>query len=134
MSLLLFVAMTGIMISSSAYLYVNQLFLAAAREGARAAATDTRLAGAAAATATSEIKTRVKNFVSQTSGIQLQDNNITLTGPTGSTGNRTVSLNINYQFTSPIRIGTYINRLNGGSTSASDTFTINSTATMRYEE
>ncbi len=135
MSLLLFVMMLGTILSISTYLYINHIFLTAAKEGARAAAVESNLADAATyADGETNVQDRVVEFVAQSTGIELTPSDVDLTGPTGAVGDRTVEVSVTYQFQNPVQIRTFINRLGGGSASGLDTFNIGSTATMRYEE
>lgn len=135
MSLLLFVAMLGTLLSLSLYLYLNHTFLTAAKEGARTASVETNLAdGNTYAAGVANVRSWVKSFISSSSGIQLQDSDITVTGPTGTFGSRTVTVTVSYAFQNPIQIRTFIDKLSGGSANNLDTFTISNTATMRYEE
>jgi hypothetical protein len=135
MSLLMFVMMLGSLLSLSMYMYINHSFLTASKEGARTAAVETNLANASTySTGLSNVRTWVKSFVSSSTGIQLADSNITLTGPTGTYGSRTVAVTVTYNFQNPVQIRTFMNRLGGGSATGLDTFTITNTATMRYEE
>jgi hypothetical protein len=136
MSLLLFVAMLGTLLSLSMYMYINHTFLTAAKEGARMAAVEANLANAGTwATGEDNVIEWVQNFVSSSSGIALADDDIALSGPDGGTiGNRTVTVTVSYEFQNPVQIRTFMNRLSGGSASGLDTFTITNTATMRYEE
>lgn len=137
MSLLMFVIMLGTLLSLSMYMYLNHTFLAAAKEGARMGSVETGLAqpsgSASYNTSVQNVKNWVKNF-SNSAGVTLADSNVTLTGPTGTAGNRTITVTVNYSFDNPIQIRTFINRLSGGSLTGLDTFTITNTATMRYEE
>lgn len=135
MSLIFFVMMLGTILSLSMYMYVQHTFLTGAKEGARAAAVNTNLANAGTyATGESEVKATVTDFVSSTTNIALDNNDIDIDGPSGAVGNRTVTITISHQFENPVQIRTFIDRLNGGSAEGLDTFTINGTATMRYEE
>jgi TadE-like protein len=136
MSVLMFVTMMGLLIGLSIYLYINHVFLTAAREGARMAAIDTNFAnGGTQATGIQDVQTWVINFVQSSSSFQLTNNNISVSGPNGSViGDRTMTVNVSYQLQNPVQILTFINRLTGGSAEGLDTFTINDTATMRYEE
>lgn len=136
MSLLMFVAMLGSLLSISMYLYINHIFLTAAKEGARVAAVETDLAnGATSAQGVSDVQDWVQDFVSSSTGIQLDPSNIDVSGPDGATvGSRTVTVTVNYEFQNPVQIRTFMNRMTGGSATGLDTFTISNTATMRYEE
>jgi Flp pilus assembly protein TadG len=136
MSMLLFTAMIGALVSLSLYLYINHSFLTAAKEGARVAAADSNFANTATInTGITNVRNWVRTFVSNSTGIQLSNSNINVTGPTGSsTGNRRMTVTITYQFQNPVQIRTFLNRLSGGSATGLDTFTITNTATMRYEE
>lgn len=136
MSMLFFMAMIGMLLSVSVYLYINHTFLTGAKEGARAAAVEVNLANVATYnTGVANVRTWVRNFIRSSTGITMADSGITVTGPTGSTvGNRTVQVRLSYTFQNPVQIRTFLNRLGGGTATGLDTFTITNTATMRYEE
>jgi len=136
MTLLIFIMMLGTLMSISFYLYLNNAFWTAAKEGARAASVDQNFANTTTvATGVTDVQTWVINFVQNSIGITIPASDITVTGPTGAViGSRTMQVTISYQFQNPVAIRTFINKLGGGNTTGLDTFTISSTATMRYEE
>jgi Flp pilus assembly protein TadG len=135
MSFLMFVIMVAALLGVSTYLYVNHSLLTAAKEGARAASLDVNLGNTTTrATGVTAVQNRVITFVRQSTGFTIPANNITVTGPTGTTGSRIVQVQVQVQFTNPVQIRTFLNRLNGGNTSNLDRVTIRTNASMRYEE
>ncbi len=135
MSLLFFVMMLGTLLSLSLYMYMNHVFLTAAKEGARVAAADSNFGNGNTTQGTTDVQTWVNQFVQSSSGITLNANNVTVSGPNGSqVGSRTMTVTVSYQFNNPVQIRGFIDRLNGGSGTGLDTFNITNTATMRYEE
>lgn len=135
MSILMFVIMLAMIMSMSLYLYVQHTLLTAAREGARIAAVDPNFGNAGTtSTGTSNVQAWVQNFVNSSTGIQLNNNDIVVNGPTGVAGSRNIAVSINYTFQNPIQVLTLLNRLGGGSATGLDTITMSSNATMRYEE
>lgn len=135
MSVLMFVIMLAMVMSLSLYLYVQHTLFTAAREGARIAAVDPSFGNAATtSTGTANVQSWVQNFVSSSTGIQLNNSNITVSGPTGATGSRNITVTLNYTFQNPVQVLTLLNRLGGGSATGLDTITMSSNATMRYEE
>jgi uncharacterized protein (UPF0333 family) len=135
MSILFFVMMLGTLLSMSMYMYINHTFLTGAKEGARKAAVESRLANSnTRSQGEATVKAYVRDLVSSSSGIQLANSNITLTGPVGTVGDRNVTVTITYDFQNPVQVRTFIDRLSGGSQTGLDTFRISNRATMRYEE
>lgn len=137
MSLLMFVMMLGTLLSLSMYMYMHHNFLTAAKEGARAAAAESKLGSQATYDeGVQNVKDRVSEFVGSTTGIDLDPvTDIIVDGPnpTGN-GDQTVTVTVTHDFENPIQIRTFMNRLSGGSAEGLDTFTISDNATMRYEE
>lgn len=132
----MFTLMTGFLASLSTLLYLNNVVTTAASFGARKAAVEGTLADAQnSATGVSNIKTSVKNFVSASSGLSLSNSDVTVTGPTGTYGDRTVTVNIQKVIDSPIKIQTLLNNMQGHTSPPNtDKITIGGAATMHYEE
>lgn len=136
MSMLVFVMMLGTLVSFSLYLFMNHTLFTAAKEGARMASIESRLATAATqAAGIANVRTWVKNFMSGSSGQQLADANITVTGPTGAVvGSRTVTVQVTYTLNNPVAVRGFMAALGGQSATGLDRFNLVSQATMRYEE
>jgi Flp pilus assembly protein TadG len=136
-SIILFVMLLAGLIAFSLYLYVTNSLMTAAREGARYAATDSRLANVATQSAAiSDIRQRVKDVASSATAIALEDADITVTGPSGTFGSRTVTIAISYDYTNAIAPMAFMASYGGGSVGddSLDASTINVSTVMRYEE
>jgi hypothetical protein len=113
--------------------------MTAVREGARYAATDSRLASATPATVTaaqSDIKDRVQAVVASATNIAIPDADITVSGPTGTFGSRTVTVTVDYDYTSSITPVALMSSYSGDTVGADtlDGSNINISTVMRYEE
>ena len=136
-SIILFLMLLGGLVAFSLYLYVTNSLFSACREGARYAATDAGLANVATnAASVSAAKARVESVTSSSTGINLADSDITVTGPTGAIGSRTVTVAISYNYTNTITPMAFMASYTGSPVSAEslDASTIRVSTMMRYEE
>ncbi len=134
--LIVFTILISVVMSFSAFLYLQHAMITSAREGTRIAAlngdlgdTDTQDTG------TTAVQQYVINSAQSLSGQTLTEDDITVTAPDpdGTTGERTVTVTINYDMQNPVNIGGLLTAL-GADGSVFDTFPVVATATMRYEE
>ena len=136
-SIVLFVMLLAGLIAFSLYLYVVNSLMTAAREGARYAATDSRLASVSTQSAAiADTRQRVQTVASSATGITLADADITVAGPTGTFGSRTVTVTISYDYTSSLAPMALMASYSGGSVAGQslDASTIDVATVMRYEE
>ncbi len=134
--LIVFTILISIVMSFSAFLYLQHAMITAAREGTRIAALNGDLGDADSQDAgTTTVQNYVINSASSLSGQTLTADDITVTAPDpdGTTGERTVTVTINYDMENPVNIGGFLTAL-GADGSVFDTFPVVATATMRYEE
>ncbi|MCA9842699.1 MAG: hypothetical protein KC475_11330 [Cyanobacteria bacterium HKST-UBA03] len=132
----MFTVMMGFLASMSVFLYINNVFTTAASMGARTAAVENTLADAGTfSQGEAAVKQVVKDFVGNATGIQLTDSDIAVTAPTGTFGERTVTVSIVEVIESPVKVMTMLNNMREqGSSGDEDEFTISAVATMHYEE
>ena len=136
-SIILFLMLLGGLVGFSLYLYVTNSLFTASREGARYAATDAGISvpatNAASVAATID---RVQSVTSASTGINLADADVTVTGPTGTVGSRTVSVAISYNYTNSISPMAFMASYSGSAVGAEslDATTIDVSTVMRYEE
>ncbi|MCA9788601.1 MAG: hypothetical protein KC476_08060 [Cyanobacteria bacterium HKST-UBA06] len=135
-SLIMFTVMMGFLASMSVFLYINNVFTTAASMGARTAAVEGALADAGTfSQGESAVKQVVKDFVGNSTGITLEDSDISVSMPTGTFGERTVTVQIVEVMESPVKVMTLLNNMREeGSSGHEDEFTISASATMHYEE
>ncbi len=138
-SIMMFVSMLGTLIMVSLYLYMSNTLLTAAKEGARVASINQDLAATQGSTTyndgVSAVQSWVQSFMQTSSGIVLPTSDVSVSGPTGTVGSRTVQVTVSYQFQDPLAIRTFMSELGGhGTSSGLDTYTLTNSATMRYEE
>lgn len=140
MSILFFVAMLCIILGLSLYLYVQHIFISAAKEGVRVAAIQRSFAtDPASAAGLANVRNRVRGLIPGSTTLILRDQDIQVSGPNpandpNAVGNRTITVTLNGNFRNPIQIRNFLNTLGGGSSGPPETITITSRATMRYEE
>jgi Flp pilus assembly protein TadG len=133
--IVVFTVMMAGLISFSLFLYMNHAFLTAVREGARYAATDSRMgtAGTVAAAQTA-VKNRVIQIIQASTGLTVAAADITVSAPTGATiGQRNVTVSVQYDYDAPFQLGTLISALGGGASDL-DSYPIQAQTVMRYEE
>lgn len=138
--IVMFTIMLALVMSISVYLYFQQALVTSAREGARMASLSNALsAGGSEQTGINEIKdyvtTTIRNLTGQQASPEIAT--ITVLPPSQSevqtTGERTVTVNIEWQMKNPVAIGKFLDAL-GADGSKFKTFPVYATATMRYEE
>lgn len=135
-SLIIFTIMLSLMMSVSVYLYIQHAMVSVAREGTRSASLNTKLGETATSNAgISETRTFVKNSALQIAGSTLTDGEITVTppSPTGTLGQRTVTVTINHTMNNPVNIAGFLEAL-GADGEEFRHIPVSATATMRYEE
>lgn len=137
MAIIFFMMMLGGLVCSSLYIYLENIYYTAAREGARYAATDVKLATAATqAQEVANIRQQVKNVINGAGGAVLGDTDIIVTGPTGTLGQRTVTVQVSYRYDMPIKPMALMHGLMGTTTAVNslDSFMVSAKAVMHYEE
>ncbi|MGE0199514.1 MAG: TadE/TadG family type IV pilus assembly protein [Candidatus Melainabacteria bacterium] len=135
--LVVFTILICMMTSISAYLYVQHALTTVAREGARVASLNSDLADAAnQSSAEDEIKSYVQNAMMQMTGQSLEADSIDVTPPdaAGTSGERTVTVAINYNMDNPVPIDSFLSAFPNTDGNHFSTIPVFSTATMRYEE
>jgi len=118
------------------FLYLQTTVFMAARHGARLAAVSSLMA-TNPASVTTTVRSGVQSyFIGVTGGRVIPSGNITLTGPTGTVGARTVTVRVTYTVTDGIPVGALLQTLGVSAATAADidSFDCAATATMRYEE
>ena len=137
MAIILFMMMLGGLICASLYIYLENIYYTAAREGARYAATDPALADVITqAQEIVNIKQQVKNVINGAGGASIADNNITIVVPVGVLGQRTVTVTVSYRYQMPIKPMALMKGM-AGDTSAGDnldSFVVGGSSIMHYEE
>lgn len=138
--MIIFTLLLAMVMSLSMYLYFQQALVTAAREGARHASLNNNLASASTEqTGITEIQnyvtTSIRNLTGQTASPDVAT--ITVVPPSDSasqtTGNRTVTVNIQWRMTNPLGVANFLNAL-GANGENFRTFPVAASATMRYEE
>ncbi|WP_373532085.1 TadE family protein [Vampirovibrio sp.] len=138
--IVMFTIMLALVMSISMYLYFQQALVTAAREGARQASLSSELgndgseqAGINAVQA--YVITSIRNLTGQQASPAVAT--ITVVPPSASLvqnpGERTVTVNIEWQMNNPVGISRFLNAL-GADGRKFQTFPVFATATMRYEE
>mgnify|MGYP001329421991 CR=1 FL=1 len=123
-SIVMFGFMMAGIASMSTYLYLQHAMVTAAREGARMAAINPDLGDPGTESiGISDVQDHVQAMVASTVGIPLEAGDIAVTAPSAADaiGERSVSVNIDYEIPNPLPVG-------------SDTFNLHSEATFHYEE
>jgi flagellar basal body-associated protein FliL len=116
----------------SIFMFFQTAVFMSARQGARVAAITP---GMSDGSAVSTVRSEVQSFFNNMTGQTVSSGNITVTGPTGATGYRNVSVRVTYTLDSPIPLGAFLESLGAaGAQAALDSFDCDATATMRYEE
>lgn len=117
------------------FLYLQTTIFMAARHGARLAAVNSQLVSDSAGV-TATVKSGVQSYFNSVTGRTIPLGNITLTGPTGTVGSRTVSVAVTYTVTDGIPVGAFLQTLGVSAATAADidSFDCAASATMRYEE
>lgn len=138
--IIFFTIMLALIMSISAYLYFQQALVTAAREGARQASLNNEIgAGGSELAGTTEIQAYVENTIERLTDQQAAPGvaTITVIPPSQSadqtSGNRTVTVNIEWQMQNPVGISGFLKAL-GANGDRFKTFPVYATATMRYEE
>ena len=134
-ALIIFAVLMGFSANISVYLYVVHSFASAAREGARAASLNHDLTGVNTATAQGKVKATVKDYIQHSTGILLDDADIAITLPDSSatSGERHVSVNVDYDLPMPLNAAGLVEAF-GGSADGLDVIPVHGFAMMRYEE
>jgi hypothetical protein len=138
--IIIFTIMLALVMSISVYLYFQQALVTAAREGAREASLNNEIGlGGSEAAGTANIRAYVENTIEKLTGQEATPGVATITvippsqSPNQTSGNRTVTVNIQWQMQNPIGIGNMLDAL-GTDGDRFKTFPVYATATMRYEE
>jgi Flp pilus assembly protein TadG len=137
LAIIIFCLFLMFLVMISFYLYFQHTFLTAARDGARFAATEPKLASANATERSEgidDVKDHVRNFVQTTTGMVLSNGEITVTGPTGTVGNREVQVTIVHTYDSPFHPSEMLSGDAAVTAESVESFEINATAVMFYEE
>ncbi len=135
-SIIMFAIMLSSVTAMSAYLYVQHATITAAREGARIAALNSDLGSAAnVGVGEAAVEDFVIDMMASASGITISSADVTVTAPDAldPVGDRSVQIDIDYELTNPIPVGSILTALTGNSYGF-DTIPIHSEATMHYEE
>ncbi|MBY0450231.1 MAG: pilus assembly protein [Cyanobacteria bacterium] len=135
LGIIMFVLMSGAIISISTYLFVQHAVVSAVREGARSASFNSDLASSNPQTGIDAVRIAVQNFMTQTTGINLTTGMITVIppDPAGTFGQRSVSVTIRYPMPNPLPIGAFMSALGANGTPFNQ-FNVVARAVMRYEE
>jgi hypothetical protein len=134
-SLVMFVTMLSVIFTLCIYLYFQNILITAAREGARVASLTPELATTGQLEAgRSAVIAAVQNFMQQTTGQQLTPEQIEVTAPSGTFGERTVKVAIDYNLTSPVPIPDMSSDYNGDPSTLYHSIPLSASATMHYEE
>lgn len=135
LGIIMFVLMSGTIISISTYLFVQHAVVSAVREGARSASFNSDLSGSNPQVGIDAVRISVQNFMTQTTGINLTSGMITVVppDPAGTFGQRSVSVTIRYPMPNPLPIGAFMNALGANGTPFNQ-FNVVARAMMRYEE
>lgn len=116
----------------SIFMFFQTAVFMSARQGARLAAVNPNMTSGGSIAA---VRNGVQSFFNNMTGQNLPSGNITVTGPTGATGYRNVSVRVTYTLDSPIPLGAFLESLGAAGAQATlDSFDCDATATMRYEE
>lgn len=137
-SLIMFSIMLASLVSISLFLYLNHAFATAAAIGGRVASSDVNIGNPTTfATGEANVKSQVKDFIKSASGIELENNQISVTAPTGAIGNRQVKVSITHNVDSPIKVQSMMSQMahpGQPPPEGADKFTISSAATFHYED
>ena len=137
-SQIMFSIMLASLVSISLFLYLNHAFATAAAIGGRVASSDVNIGNPTTfATGEANVKTQVKQFIKSASGIELQNNQITVTQPTGALGSRQVKVSITHNVDSPIKVQSMMSQMahpGQAPPQDADKFAISSAATFHYED
>ena len=132
-SILTFAAFAAFLVMISSMLFVYNAFAMSVKVGARAGAVDPALANGD----TSGVEQTVIDFIQQSTNITIPANAVTVTGPVGPVGNRTVTVDLNYDLNDSGAFTPLFTAVDGvvhTNFSQPGTFTLNTSAVMRYEE
>jgi hypothetical protein len=138
-SLLMFTGMFAAICGLCVYLFLQNMVITAAREGARFAALNTSLGvSTTQAAGIASVKNEVQSILLSTTGQTVGSNNITVTPPTGTVGSRKVSVAVNFSLPNPIPIPDFGAAFDGDPNTTTsrlfETIPLSAAATMRYEE
>jgi Flp pilus assembly protein TadG len=140
-NIVIFSVMIALVATLSSYLYLQHVVLTAAREGARTGALSNAFAQGNDSQGITEVQDAVRDFMAQSAGQSLTSDNstITVTPPQdeaegGVFGQRSVTVNIEYELTNPVPIADFIEGLTGGSYENLRKIPISAEASMRFEE
>lgn len=138
--IVMFTLMLALIMSLSVYLYFQQALITAAREGARQASLNSSLGSGGSEQAgitaiQNYVATSIQNLTGQVASPAVAT--ITVIPPSESAvqtaGDRTVTVNIQWQMENPVGVAGFLDSLGADGTSFR-TFPVFATATMRYEE
>ena len=136
-SIIIFTIMLALIMTVSAYLYVQHAMISAAREGARMASLNADLGTAAGQGAGEDsIVAYVQDSVQKLTGQNIDAADITVEPPdlAAASGAKQVRVTINYQMNNPIPIAEFLTALGVDDTSGIAQIPVTATAAMRYEE
>lgn len=138
--IIIFTIMLALVMSISVYLYFQQALVTAAREGAREASLNNEIGlGGSELAGTAAIRAYVENTIKKLTGQEATAGVATITvippsqSPNQTSGNRTVTVNIEWKMQNPLGISGMLTAL-GAKGEHFKTFPVYATATMRYEE
>jgi hypothetical protein len=132
--MVMFVSMIALTCTICMMLFLQNALVGAARQGARVASINPDYGAGNTSTANTAVKSVVKTFMAQTAGQTLTDNQVTITAPTGTIGQRNVTVRINYSLTNPVPIAGFLSGLGATGTSSLATIPLVAQASMRYED
>jgi hypothetical protein len=134
-TLICFAMMLAVVSALCLYLYLQNITITVAREGARFASLNAELGTTATqAVGTAAVKSRISDMVQNALGSPLPANGVTITPPTGTLGNRLVKVKINMNITNPISIPDFNATFNGEPAKLFETIPLTAEASAHYEE
>ncbi|MBK8190827.1 MAG: pilus assembly protein [Vampirovibrionales bacterium] len=136
-NIIMFVLMITVVASMSAYLYVQQAIVTAAREGARIGSLNQEIgAPATSAAGVDAVKTYVVSMVQRTTGLIVMPDDIDVTPPDPAlpVGERSVEVVLDFSITNPLPVEPLLAAFSGGNSYNLGQIPIHAEATMRYEE
>ncbi len=134
--ILMFTLLIALVVNVSTYLYVQHTMVTAAREGARVAALNEEIGDPDSASAGVEaVRDHITGMVVDTTGISLDEENITITppNPADPIGERSVSVEIDMTFEHVLPASEFAAALSQASATGGSSL-LHAEASMHYEE